>query len=229
MFFTVLIDVIIGAILLIGAILGAKRGFISTVAKPVKWFLALALAIAFSNTVAVKAVQPAIEAPITNQLSEYLAEKCPDVTADTAKDELPTVLKFAAHLVDVDIDNIEGNTSADVISEIVDKLALPVVHLIALILSFILIYLLSKIALSILIKILNGIFETGIISVVNRVFGLIFGAAFAFVIAWVLVVAFGYITNIPALADIEWIKNFNGGYLYDFFKKMSPLDLLLSF
>ena len=229
MFITVAVDVIIAVILVIGAIVGIKRGFFLTVTKPVKWFAAIALAFSLCNTVAVDVVQPIIEAPITNQISEYLSVKCDDITKETAKDELPTVLKIAAGAVGVDINSFTGDTSEEVIQQIVDKLAVPVIHLLAVVLSFFAIYFLSKILLTVLIALLNSIFESGIFGIFNKILGLIFGLAFAFVLAWLFVVILSYIINIPAVANTDLIKGFRGGFVYDFFKRMSPLDLLFSF
>ena len=229
MFITVVVDIAIAVILIIGAVLGIKRGFFLTVTKPVKWFAALALAFSLCNTVAADVVQPIIEEPITNQITEYLSEKCDDITSQTAKDELPTVLKIAAGIVGVDLNSFTGETSAEVIEQIVDKLAVPVIHLIAVLISFFAIYFISKILFAILIALLNDVFKSGIFGVFNKILGFVFGLAFAFILSWLLVVIFGYIISIPAVANAEWVKNFNGGFIYDFFKRMSPVDLLFSF
>jgi len=131
--------------------------------------------------------------------------------------------------VGVDITALEGNDTASLIAEIVEKLASPAINLFAVIISFVVLYILLKLFLGIIIKILDGIFSIGPIGVVNSVLGLIFGASFAFVIAWLLVIVFGYVISIPAVAEIEWIRSFTGGYVYKFLDSITPLDLLLSF
>ena len=229
MLLNIIIDIILVAIVIVGGIIGFKRGFFLTITKPVKWFLSLLLAFVLCELVAQSLVTPLIEAPLTNQLSEYLTEKCGEMTADTVSEDMPTLLKLAAGAVGVDIAAFNGNDSEALITEIVDKLASPAINLFAVILSFILIYVLSKLFLGIIIKILNKIFNLGPIGALNSVLGIVFGAAFAFVISWLVVVLFGYVISIPAVSELTWAQNFDGGYIYNFFDSITPLDLLLSF
>ena len=226
---TIIVDVVISAMLIIGMIIGIKYGFFVTAAKPVKWIAALAIAFSTSNAFANAVVQPIIEQPITNQLSDYLADKCDYLTSENVEDELPTVFKLAAEIVDVDLDSFEGESGAEIIGQILEKLASPVVHFFALILSFIFLYFASKILLAIIVKILNKVFERGVLGVCNRIFGFLFCGSIAFVFSWIFVLLFSYFINIPFVADAEWASNFDGGVLYDFLKRMSPLDILLSF
>ena len=225
----IIVDVIIAISILIGAFIGFKRGFFYTATKPIKWFAAILLALTLSTTVATSIVQPIIEEPITNQISDYLTEKCDDLTPENAKDELPTLVKLAAGLADIDIDSIDAETTAEFITKTVDKLAKPLVYLLAVIVSFFAIYFISKIALAILLGILNKIFLDGLLGVVNKILGLVIGAFFAFVILWLAVIILGYVLSVPTVAATEFAKSFDGGYIYKFIKSMSPLDLLLSF
>ncbi len=229
MLFKILIDVVLVLIVIIGAAVGIKRGFFLTVTKPVKWFLAFLLAFALANTVADTIIQPIIEEPLTNQLSGYLEEKCEGITPENANKKLPTLLKLAAGAFDIDVNTIGEDGDGNFIEAVVDELALPAVHLVSLILAFVLTYILSKIVLSISISLLNNVFEVGVLDTFNKVLGFVFGAAFAFVAAWLLVVVFDYVISIPAVAKTDFASSFDGGLIYDFFKKMSPLDLLLSF
>ena len=228
MFAKIFIDVIIAAILIAGMVFGIKRGFFFTATKLVKWFLAIVIAFLLSNFFANAIVEPIIEEPITNQIADYLMDKCDVLTAENAKDELPTVLKLAANLVDVELDSFEGDGEV-LITEIVDKLAGPVIHLFAVIVSFFSLFIASKLLLSLLFVILNNAFEHGVLGVCNRILGFVFCGSIAFVAAWLFVLLFSYVINIPFIADVAWARDFDGGFLYDFFKRMSPLDILLSF
>ena len=229
MFAKILVDIIIAAILVAGIVIGIKRGFILAAAKLLKWCPALIIAFLLSGTVATSIVEPLIDDPLTNQISDYLVDKCDVLTSDNVEDELPTVLKLAARIVDVDIDSFEGESGEALIAQIVDKLADPVIHLFAVIISFLLLYFLSKILLSILIHILNNIFEHGVLGVCNRVLGCVFCSFISIIVAWLFVLLFSYVINVPFIADAAWARDFDGGFLYDFFKRMSPLDILLSF
>ena len=163
------------------------------------------------------------------QISNYLITKCEGITAATASDQLPTLLKFAAFLAGIDITSITAESSVAYITTIVEQLATPVIHLIAVIISFVLLYFLFKILLSLGFSVINGIFNVGILGVVNRTLGFIFNGFFFFIIAWVFVMLFGYFINIPGIVNAEWAQNFEGGFIYRFFKSMSPVDILLSF
>lgn len=226
---TVIVEVVILAIIITGAILGVKYGFFLALTKPVRWFAALALAFVLCGFVSDTLVQPLIEDPLTVQITEYLTEKCPDLTKETAEKELPTVLKLAGLMVGVDYDSFTGENAEEFIGQIVDKLAIPAISLISTVLSFFLLYFVLKLLLAFSISILNHLFKSGVLGVFNRILGCVFGVSFAFVAAWVGVVLFGYITSIPIWASADWIAEFDGGFLYDFFKRMSPLDLLFSF
>jgi len=229
MFASIVVDLIIVSIVLFGAFWGIKRGFILTLAKPVKWIASILIALSLCNPVANSIVQPMIEAPITNQISSYLTEECADITAESASEELPTLLKLAAGIVGVDVNSITGENAADYISQIVDKLAMPAIHLIAIVISYFALYLLAKILLSVGVSLINGILSGGIFGIANKILGFVFSTFLAFVSAWLLVALFGYLINIPALREIGWISSFKGGYVYRFFKEISPIELLLSF
>ena len=229
MFWEIAIDVFICLLIVAGTFFGSKRGFFLTATRPIKWFASIILAFTLSGIVASSIVQPIIEAPITNQISEYLTDKCDNITPDNLDEKLPTLLKLAAGLADVDIESIEGNTTAEFVSQTVEKLASPVIYLISVIISFIAVYFISKILLKILLKILNNVFDSGVLGIFNKVLGAVIGALFAFVIAWIFVTLFGYMISIPSLSDTDFVKAFDGGHIYNFIKRMSPLDLLLSF
>ena len=225
----IVVDIIIVSILVIGAFIGIKRGFILTLAKPVKWIASVLIALSLCNSVATNIVEPMIEAPITNQISSYLAEECAEITAENADKELPTILKIAAGIVGVDVNSLNGDNAEGYISELVDKLTLPVIHMIAIVISCFVLYILSKILLSLVISLINVMFSGGVFGIANKILGFVFCTFLAFVFAWILVALFGYIINIPALIEVEWINTFKGGYVYRFFKEISPIELLLSF
>ena len=225
----IIVDAIIVILFLLGAFLGYRKGFFFTATKPIKWFAAIILALSLSGTVASAVVVPIIEEPITNQISDYLTEKCDEITPENAKDELPTLVRLAAGLADVDIESIEGETTAEFIFSTVDKLAEPLIYLIAVIISFCGVYFASKFVLAILLAILNKIFLTGVLGVCNKILGLVVGLFLAFVLLWVAVMLFGYVVSIPSIAETDFAKTFDGGFIYKFIKSMSPLDILLSF
>ena len=225
----IIVDIVLVLIIFIGGFVGYKRGFIVTVTKPVKWFLSLVLAITLCGAAAESVIEPIISEPITNQMTDYLLEKCPDLTAENVSEELPTVLKLAAGIVDVDVDSFDGPDAETLVLQIVESLAKPTIHLFAVILAFVLIYFISKLLLALLIGVLDKTFDVGFVGSVNRFLGILFGAAFAFIISWAVVLGLGYLMSIQSVADSGFLNEFDGGIIYDFFDSITPLELLLSF
>ena len=225
----VIIDIILIGILVVGGIIGFKRGFILTIAKPVKTFAAIFTAYALASPFATAIVQPLIQPPITNEIAGYLAKKCADITAQNANQKLPTLLKYAAGKSGIDVASLTGENSQQYIQSLVDNLASPAIHIIAVIISFVALFFLAKLLYSLLVSMVNSTLDHGVVGTLNRTLGCIFTTFFAFVIAWGLTTIFGCIVNLPAVAKTEWGSEFTGGYIYRFFKSFTPIDLLLSF
>lgn len=226
----VIVEIVLIAVIAIGMILGIKRGFIKTVAKPVKFVLTLVIAFSLSGTVANNIIEPVIAEPITTQMEEYVYEKCEDINSDNVEEKLPTILKISAGLFNIDLDEMsDGATTEELISRIISSLVSPAIHVVAVIISFILLYFLSSLCLALVIAVLNSFFDTGLIGVCNRVLGCVFSTAFAVIIAWCAVSVFTYVINVPALAETSAVQSFEGGFVYKFFNNLNPIDLLLSF
>ena len=229
MMINILIDVIIVALISCGAVIGLTKGFISSVARPVKWILSVIFAFSLCTGIADAFIFPLIEEPITNQISAYLIEKCSHVTAQNAMDELPTLLKMAAGISGIDISSLGADPTAEFIPQLVDKLAYTTIHLISVIISFFLIYFVSRLILKLLFALVDHMFDGGVFGVLNKTLGFVFTTLIAFFSVWILTSVFGYVISLPAFADTPWIVSFDGGIIYNFFKGLSPIDLLLSF
>lgn len=229
MVYNIIVDILLVLLFALGGFLGFRKGFFYTATKPIKWLAAFILAFTLSTTVATNIIVPLINEPITNQISEFLVEKCADITPENLEDKLPTLIKIAAEFANVDITMLEGEGAAELIQKIVDTLSGPVIYLISMVISFFIVYLISKLLLAIIFWFLNLIFKSGVLGVVNKILGTVLGMFIAFSAMWSLIVAFEYILNIPAVANTAFAKAFDGGWVYGFIKSMSPVDLLLSF
>ena len=226
---SIIFDIVLIGIVAAGAIIGIKKGLFLTVSKPVRFFLTLFLAFQLCNMFGTAVIQPLIEPPMTTKITEYLLQKCGGLTSIESAEELPTLLRIAAGLVGVDVTSITGENTEMFISELVNKLAVPAIHFVSVIVGFVILYFLLKLLLKLLFALLNSIAGVGFIGVMNRILGFVFNTAFAFIISWAVVAVFSYIISIPAVASTEWAAGFEGGFVYNFLKSMSPLDLLLSF
>ena len=226
----VIFDIILIGILAAGALIGYKNGFIDTVARPVKFVLALVIAFSLARTVGNVLVEPLIGPAISHKLTDILVEKYADVTATTASSELPTLVKIAASFCGVDIQQVATvSDGALVIESIANAVAAPVVSLISLVLGFIVAHILAKLVLKFLLILINTLVNNGIAGVVNRTLGCVFTLFLAFVVGWGITCISEFIFNIPAIASASGVENFTGGAIYRFFRTFTPLDLLLSF
>lgn len=221
----VVIDVLLLLIIALGAYLGIKRGFIASVARPVKFFLCLIISFSLSAPIGSAIIQPIVEEPLTNQISDFIEERASGEDAEDA--ELPTLLRVAASLMDVDIEGLTG--TEDYADALADKIALPVVKLIASVSAFILIYFLMRLLLNIGFKMLNSMFDSGVAGAVNKTLGCVFSTALAIICAWGFTVLFEFFINIPAFDNVVWMSEFNGGFIYKLLKSLNPIDLLFSF
>jgi len=230
MLLKIIVESVLILTVLIGTAVGIKRGFVKTVAKPVRIILSLwvafSLAVSFSDGI----IEPRIGPSVSNQVEEYVLEKCGDITSENVDDELPTLLKIAAAIFDVDIEGrIADDSEASVVSVIVKSLVDPVVHVVSVIISFIILLLISSLLLSLIFWLLSAILDTGVVGVFNRILGGAVLGVFAFFIAWLAASTFTYIINLPSVSALEWARDFEGGAIYRFFNSFNPVELLLSF
>ena len=226
---SIVIDIILCAILIGGIVLGIKRGFVLTLAKPVKIFAALYLSAVLCVSVGASLIFPLIHGPITTKISSFLFTKCSEITAATATEKLPSLLKLAAGMSGIDVTALEARTSEEYIQQLVDNLATPAINLISSIIAFFILNIVLRIVLSLLLNLFGTLCNMGVIGVINKTIGCVFGFLFAFVIAWAFTFAFDYVIHIPKIASSDWAANFSGGFIYKFFRSTTPIDFLLSF
>lgn len=221
---SIFIEIILWLIITLGITLGIKTGFIKIAAKPVKLVLALVLAFSLCTSVAEGIVVPIIETPITNYIYEFLLENCPELNIENVAEELPTVLKWAAGMYGIDIEQLVAeNAGRDIIAEITASLAAPVVEIFSIIIAFVLLYVISKLLVTLALAILDLVFSDGIFGALNRILGGVSGAILGVAVAWFVAVFLEFILHIN-LGGLE-----DPGLLYEFFNTYSPIELLLSF
>lgn len=216
------VDAILVLIVLVGIALGIKRGFVKTVAKPVKFVAALYVAFAACGAVAEKLIMPFIKTPVTARLTEFMQEKCAHLTADNVTEELPSLLKLSAGLFGINVEEVAQNSANDVINALINELTTPILNVIAIIISFVLLYFVSRLVLTLVIAILDAILNVGVIGILNKLLGFVFGTAFAAIMAWALVVVANFIMGFVGY-------DFEGGFIYNLLNNLNPIDLLLSF
>ncbi len=223
----IIIDAILVIILVIGFIWGIKSGFVKTVSKPAKLVMTIVLSIWLASTVGDTIIKPIISEPVVNKLAEYLTLKCNDLPS--SGEEFPTIIKLAASLAGVDISEIASEAGqAAMVEAVVEAVTNPILSIISAILAFVILYIVFKIVLGIVFGIINSIVDNGIVGVVNKVLGCIVMTFLAATVVWCLCGLSDFILNLPLLQEQEWLQGFTGGYVYNFFKSISPIDLMLN-
>jgi hypothetical protein len=193
-------------------------------AKPVKLILSLVLAFSLCASVAEGIVTPIIEKPITNYIYDFLVENCPELNIENVAEELPTVLKMAAGMYGINVEEIVAqNAGRDIIAEITAVLAEPVISILAIIVSFVLLYFVAKLLITLALALIDLIFSNGIFGALNKILGGVSGAVISFAVAWALAIFIEFLYHING-SGLE-----NPGFLYTFFNTYSPIELLLSF
>ena len=230
MFANVFFDIILVGILLCGVALGIKNGFVDTVARPIKFVFAIAMAVSLAASFGSAIIEPIIGPAISHKIADILIEEYSEITAANANESLPTLIKLAAIMCGVDITDVASSAEGiSVIEAVADAVTTPMVEIISTIFGFIAVYFLSKLLFSFGLVFVNSIVRRGVVGGVNRALGSVFGLFFAFVIGWAFTSVIEFFFNIPVIASANWVENFTGGPVYNFFKSFTPLDRLLSF
>ncbi len=225
----IIVDIVLCLILLVGFIWGLISGFIKTVAKPVKFVLSIAIALSLASVVGMGVIKPLVSEPIVAQMTEFLTEKFGEIISTSSVDELPTLIKLAASLAEVNLDQLASAEGQEaLVVTFVEAITDPVLNIISSVIAFIILYILAKIVIGIVFAIINSIVDNGIVGVVNRILGCILMTCLAAALVWCLCAISELILGLPFMADQAWVREFTGGAVYTFFKNLSPVDLLLN-
>ena len=226
----IITDLVIVLIFAIAGFIGVKVGFFSILAKPVKYVGSIIITLTCAGPVGRHIVAPMIRNPVSNKIAEFLSEKCADITAENALDELPTLIKFAASLGGVDL---QALVSAEGLQSVVDVVIAnvmdPVINIVAIVIGGIVLYIIAKVLLSLGLWLLNSVLDSGAIGVVNKTLGCVFVLVITFIAVWAIIGCSDLIINLPAVQNTKWGAEFTGGAIYRMFKNLSIVDLLLSF
>lgn len=228
----IILNVLIIAILLFGIYFGFRRGFVRLAAKPVKVFAAIAITISCCASFGEAVVKPVIDEPITGYVSEYLYENCEGLNESNVSSELPTVLKMAAGIAGVDVEEVAKGAEDSghaVIDAIAQTLADPVINIIAVAIAAVMLYFISKLLIAILFRIIDRCLKGGVVGAVNKLIGTLCGFLFSAIIIWSLVAILELVFHSPLCAENPYFAEFDGSFVYGFFKNYSPIELLLSF
>lgn len=223
-----ILDLILVGILVLGAFLGIKKGFVKSVEKPLKPIVSVAFASTFAKVFALWALEPIIGEPIFNGIRDFLYEKCSGGVLGGTSEDIPTLIKAAAALAGVDLKPFEGGNS-DSLAILAEEISRPIVNIITIVISFVILLIIGRLILALVFAIVNKLFDIGALKVLNKILGCVACVFFAVLAAWGAVALFDFVIGFPSIAETEVVQNFTGGFIYKIFKQLSPLELLLSF
>ena len=224
-----IVDICLCLIVILGGFLGYLLGFVRMAAKPVKFILNFVIAFALCGVVADVIIAPLIGTPVTKYITDFMYENCGNLTAETAAQELPTVLKAVAWIFNIDVAEVAANAEGEIIESLIAELTAPAVHGISVVIAFLALLILSKLVLGLVFMLVNRLFTKGVFGVVNKILGCVFSIVFSVLIAWGVAVLTEMVLHIPSIAENEIVASFEGGYIYSFFNSHNPIDMLLSF
>lgn len=214
-----ILDLILPIIILIGLLLGYKKGFFETVTKPLKLVFALCLTILLAAPIINTWTRPFFAGKVEGWMFSSMMEQCPDITSETASESLPSLIKLMANLFNVDFSVTDGANSAEaVISAIAKEMALPVGNLIAVIVTYVALFIVSLILTKIILAILNALVKKGLLGRINKFLGLLFGGMLGAILACI-VASIAYKIS-PEFAD---------GAISSFFRNINPFAILMKF
>ena len=209
-------DFIFLAIMLIGMILGLKKGFFGSITKPIKLIASVCLTIVIATPILNAWTRPMFTEKAESWIYDSLVESCPDVEIENSIESLPTVLKILAEMSDVDLSELDPSAATEeILHAIAEDLAVPVGNLIAVLITYAALFLILLILIGILVALLDAIFTTGWLGKINKGLGLLLGAVVTTVICCVLA------SIVSAISD-----NAVSGPISQFFINFNPFSLI---
>ena len=182
------LDLIILAIIVVCALISAKKGFVKTIIRLVGWVLALVLSITFSGPLAEltysKAVEPAVVSAIDGVVSEVV-EGAEGAVKEQVYETLPEFIKN-----NIDISEFEISNDGSIAKSITESAVQPIATTLLRAIFSIILFIVLSIAAGFLAKVLNKIFSFSILGKANKILGGVVGAVqgIIFAVVFVLVV-----------------------------------------
>ncbi len=218
-------DILLCLAIAVGFIVGAVRGFVRSVAKPIRIVCAGFLAYLLCSVIGPNLIQPVVQAPISNQVSDFLVEKCETLDID----HLPSLLKFAASLCNLDLSAYEGETTEESAHLIAEAVAEPLARILSIAIAFVLLFILCSLLLRLLLAVIDHSLKNSPLKGFNRALGSVTGGLMGIVCVWLFCALFTWVVSLPAFAEAEWAIECQKGVVYGLFRSIDPLELLLSF
>ncbi len=227
----IILDIILLSIIVIFAIIGAKRGFAKTAIETVGFFFAVYLSFSLCTPISTAIADKTIKPVIVSKISKALPETTQTITSEAAEivwQSMPEYVQNLANKANITPENIatkinamsvktDGEVIADVITQ---DIVMPFVYNLVKIICAIILFVVLLVAAKLLAKLINSIFKLPLLKGFNKTIGGVFGTAQGVLFAVVLCVAMSAIIsinpkgfwlftteNIEASAIFKWLSN----------------------
>ncbi len=216
---SIILDAIIVLIVLICALLAAKKGFVRTLIELVGFVLTIIVSISFSSPVAdyvyKSAVGPAAESGIATVIEQG---------GETAFDSLPGFVKNLAEKANITVESISssaGGSAEEIAHDICETAIMPIATNIIKIIVTLILFAILLIVVKLLAKLINSLFKGVVLGTANKALGAVLGGAKGLIYSVIFCVAVSLIVSITEsgllFATQESIDNsFLCKYILDF-------------
>ena len=213
------LDLILPIIIVIGLLLGYKKGFFATVTKPLKLVFALCLTVLLAAPIINTWTREFFTCRVEDYIFTSIMESCPEITAESASESLPSLLEFVVRVFNIEFTTTDQASGTEaIISAISKELALPIGNLIAVIVTYVALFFVSMLLTRIVLAILNKLVKKGLLGKINKFLGLIFGGMLGTISACIISSVAYKIS--PEFAD---------GAVSSFFREFNPFAILMKF
>lgn len=223
MFLSVVFDLLLVLILIFGFVSGYKRGLVTSLMKPARFFLSLLLAFSLCKMVSELLFEPIIYSSLNNQIKNYLNENLPSLSNETTIHDLPTVFRIAASVFNVDL----SLQSGDAVQLIANQLSMPITRIVSVVVSFFVLYLGLRFLVKKAFAFIDLFLKASPIGYLDKLLGSVFNFIFSLFIAYCVTAVFDFVINLPIFEKAA--DGFIGGAVYGFFNDLNPIELLFSF
>lgn len=211
-----IVDCIIIAIIILWAIIGAKRGFIKSVLKVGTGIISLIIANTFTKKLATvlnsKYFFATTKDKITDIINSYLS-KHDAVSAETLSGAVPDAFKKILFYSGYDVDTLASNAveaGKESVSNFIDSCSTAISNSISAIVAYLILFLGVFIALKVSALFLDAVFSRlPVIKQINSSLGLLFGVICAIINVWVFSSIALYIIELIRTSSPDFFAGFS--------------------
>ncbi len=187
---SIVLDLIVIAIIILMALISAKRGFVRVAVEVVGFVAAIILSLSLSVSLADVTYQKVIEPAIVSSVESATTDST-STAADNAWNSLPEFIKKNADKLGISKDSVTqgiteniGNSATEIVTSISQNTIKPMAVGILKMLYAVILMLVLIIVVKFLARVINRLFSFSLVGKVNKILGGAFGAVKGIIIAW---------------------------------------------